>query len=375
MRPVELEHLVQFQEALDGCRFCPMCKPANEVANVVRAESYTTRSRAMILWRILHGISTWTPRIVELLFQSTLDDISEAWCVSHYPVSNYVLAARADAYEAGAAPPSVMSALQRVTEERTPDTCETLLLASEVAESGDPALAEAASRALAATGTEVDTAVLPSGALAYCLGDRALARQQADRVASAITSTGARTVVVDGPQTAWFVSRIFPALGVQMPTDVRVTTLADRLVATLPTDVERRYEGCSALVHDSRSAFLTSDRPPHPRAIQPGRVSDGDDLGTGAVYDCPRAIVDALGFSRVANAWTRGLSRSTGADAGLWLTYPHLAGSLAREKLDAARSASASHLVASSILDTVHLRNTRRDDDPRVLWLPELVAA
>lgn len=375
MTSVEHEHLAQFREALDGCRFCPMCKPANEVANLVRAESHSTRSRAMILWRVLRGISAWTPRIVELLYQSTLDDISEAWCVSHYPVSAYVLAARADAYQAGMAPPTVVKALRRETQERTPKTCETLLLASEVAETSDPELAQAALRALAATGTNADVAILPSGALAYCLGDRTLAREQANRVATTIASTGATTVIADGPQTAWLLTRIFPALDVQLPNRVLVATLADRLADMIPSDVEHRFEGSTAFVHDSRSAFLTSDRPPHPRAIQPGGSSDEVDFGIGAVYDSPRAIVDALGFARAAGTWTRGLSRSTGADAGLWLTYPGLASRLAREKLDSARSASASHLVTSSILDAVHLRSARRDDDPTVVWLPELIAS
>lgn len=374
MKAVEHEHLRLFQGALDGCRFCPMCKPANEVANLLHAESYTTRSRAMILWRILRGSSTWTPRVVELLYQSTLDDISEAWCVSHYPVSGYVLAARADAYQAGVAPSVVVNALQRAIEERTPTTtCETVLLASEVADTGDPGFAQTASRALASTGTEVDVAVLPSGALAYCLGDRAMARNQADRVATAIASTGAKTVIADGPQTAWAITRIFPLLGTRLPDGVLVTTLAERLAAAIPSDGERRFEGSTALVHDSRSAFLTSDRPPHPRAIQPGRLPDEDDLGTGTAYDSPRAIVDALGFRRVADAWTRGLSRSAGADAGLWLTYPHLAGRLARERLDSARLVSASHIITSSVLDAVHLRSVRRDDDPSIVWLPELL--
>jgi hypothetical protein len=78
-----------------------MCKPAAEVANLTQLESHTTRARTMMLWRIAEGLIEWTPCEVALVYESTLDSISEAFDVFHYPVSQYMLAARADIWEAG----------------------------------------------------------------------------------------------------------------------------------------------------------------------------------------------------------------------------------------------------------------------------------
>ncbi|RKY01203.1 MAG: hypothetical protein DRP54_04095, partial [Spirochaetes bacterium] len=71
--PIKIRTLEEYRKYLYGCRFCPMCKPASDVANVTFLESHTTRARAMMLWRILNGYSDFSERDVELLYQSTLD--------------------------------------------------------------------------------------------------------------------------------------------------------------------------------------------------------------------------------------------------------------------------------------------------------------
>ena len=83
-------------------RFSAMCKPAGEVANLTQLESQTTRGRTLIMWRVAAGHLTWGPREVELMYQSTLDSISEAFDVFHYPISRYMLDARAEIFEARA---------------------------------------------------------------------------------------------------------------------------------------------------------------------------------------------------------------------------------------------------------------------------------
>ena len=61
----------------------------------------------MLLWQIINGFAQWDRDIGQLLFESTLDSVSQEWCVNHYPVPEYILAAHADIVEAGFAPTSV----------------------------------------------------------------------------------------------------------------------------------------------------------------------------------------------------------------------------------------------------------------------------
>src|SRR4051794_8047956 len=173
--------LSRYQAGLSGCRFCPMCKVAGEVSNLTLLESHSTRARAMMLWRSRQELHSLSTRQVELLYQSTLDSISEAWCISHAPVSSYVAEARAAIFEAGLAPDSVLAALERAVPEPPPLKASILLLAGEAAELGDPEAANSAAEMLRQNRNyrDVETLVIANSALAYCLGARDIARQQA----------------------------------------------------------------------------------------------------------------------------------------------------------------------------------------------------
>ncbi len=107
-----MSRLEAHKKGLYELRFSPMCKPAAEVANLTQLESHTTRARTMMLWRITEGHLDWDEREVELLYESTLDSISEAFDVFHYPISQYMLDARADVWEAGLAPQNVKEVVE-----------------------------------------------------------------------------------------------------------------------------------------------------------------------------------------------------------------------------------------------------------------------
>lgn len=368
--------LKQYEDKLYGCRFCPMCKPAGEVANLTQFESHTTRARAMMLWRILQGAIDWTPRAVELLYQSTLDSISEAWCVSHYPVSAYVLAARAEVYAAGLAPEAVRQALAVSAPVAAGGPCGTLLLASEIAEWGDEALAAPALRALQWAGAAAQPVFAHSGALTYTLGAHDRAREQAAQVVALIRDSGARTVIADGPQTLWALRCVYPVLGIELPAGTTVVSLLEYLADALRAGelAVQNQVGGRALLHDSRTAALLADTLPLAETIQPGYVGDEAKLGTGAIYDAPRTLARALGIDALYSVWTRALSRSSGADDGLWRTYPALADGLARQRLRAARDLGAALVVTDSALHAAHLGRFAGEFDLQVRWLAELLA-
>jgi len=329
----------------------------------------------MMLWRITQGIIDWGPREVELLYESTLDSISEAFDVFHYPVSRYMLDARADVWEGGLAPGCVKDVVEASASaliDQAPNVPKgsALVLAGEIAQVGDDAFLTSLDSALQAAGVDAVDWVVPTGALAYALGAWDVAETQAERVVAGIRESGAQTIIADGPETAWALTKIYPALGVDLPDAVTVKLLSEVLDNHL-TPPER--EMGMIFVHDSRPALMMADAAPSHLAILPGYIEDESEFGKGVVYEAPRRLLDAMIGQRIYGAWTRGLAKTSGADDGLWLTYPDLAAGLAAQRLEYAKSLGATMLVTDSPLAASYLSRNAQPDDVPVRWLPEVV--
>jgi hypothetical protein len=370
-----MNRLEAHKKDLYELRYSPMCKPAGEVANLTQLESHTTRARTLMLWRIAAGHLSWGPREVEILYQSTLDSISEAFDIFHYPISRYMLDARADVWEAGLAPQHIknlVQAEQDTLQQAPPKLPEgsSLLLASELAQlTGDHYLLALRS-ALQATGMDVQIWMEKSGALAFALGAREVASQQAGNIIEGIKTSQATTLITDGPETAWAVNKILPELGLTLPEGVRVRSFNELLVEKPPRS---QRQADSVFVHDSRSAYFLANQLPGHLAVLPEVIEDEVNFGEGSVYEAPRQLLDSMGVQRVFGAWTRGLAKSCGADDGLWLTYPDLAAGLARQRLEYARNLGATSIVTSSPLCANFLAQHQGEADPAVYWLPEYI--
>ncbi len=342
-----------------------------------------------MLWRSRHEIHSLSARQVELLYQSTLDSISEAWCISHPPVSAYVAEARAAVYEAGLAPDVVLATLKRPMPESLPVKSSMLLLGGEAAELGETDAVYAAAEILRNNRNyhDVEVLVIATSALAYCLGAREIAYQQALQLVDRIAYSGATEVIADGPQALWALRRVLPVLGVSLPEGVRISSLSEKLAeeeSVAASSLSPSHNGNGALHRavpaknvfflDSRSATLVADSMASGDAIQPGFQGPESTLGTGEVFEAPRRFIDALGMKQIYNVWSRSLAKSCGADDGLWLTYPALADRLARQRLQEAKQCQADFLVTDSLLSARHLALNAECDDVRVRWLPELIA-
>jgi hypothetical protein len=112
---------------------------------------------------------------------------------------------------------------------------------------------------------------------------------------------------------------------------------------------------------------------PVAEVIQPGYVGEEAKLGGGAIFDAPRQLLDAMGMKRRYSVWSRALSKSSGADDGLFLTYPELAAAMAQARLAEAKRAGAGVLVAESLLDAIHLAQFADETGVVVTWLPVLL--
>lgn len=368
-----MSRLSAHKQALYELRFSPMCKPAAEVSNLTQIESHTPRARTMMFWRIAEGIIEWGPREVELLYQSTLDSISQAFDVFEYPISEYMLDARADVWEAGLAPERVKQAVERADGSSAAPKAENLLLAGEIAQLGDESLLAPMRTALKTAGSDASAWITPTGVLAYALGAWEVAKTQASQVVAGINESGAQMVIADGPETAWALTKIYPALGVDLPAGVTVKLLSVLLDEELRDTVSKQALG-KVLVHDSRPACLIADRMANNLAILPGYVEDEDAFGLGPVYEASRRLLDALGARRVFGTWTRSLAKTSGADDGLWLTYPQLAEGLAIQRLDYAEWLGADLVVTDSPLAASYLAKHGGNRELEIKLLAELVS-
>jgi Fe-S oxidoreductase len=372
---VTVKPLRDFRNHLYGCRFCTMCKPAGEVSNQTQLESHTTRGRALLLWRVAEYGQPWGPRDVELLYQSTLDSISQAFCVVDYAVSEYVAAARAEVYAGGLAPATVTAALQRRYLPCYPSPSDTVVLAGDAAELDDFASVSTLESLLKRTGTRASGIAAPSGVLAYALGAIDLAREQAREVIRQVIESGAVRVVADSPDTLWALRRLYPEMGVALPESVEVTSLTELLASAWAEGRLRlpNHGGQKVFFHDSRSAFQLGERSARAEAVQPGFRGPETMSGEGEIYEAPRRLLAALNLTPCYNVWSRALSRSCGADDGLWRTYPVLARDLAQARLAQVKTAGAARLVTDSLLAARWLAQAWRPGDPAVSWLPELL--
>lgn len=369
-----MSHLQPFTQELYELRFSPQAKPVGEVSNLTQLESHTTRARVIMMWRAVQGMMTWDARSVELIYQSTLDSISEAFEIQHYPISQYMLAARADIWEAGLAPQVVIDVVADTESWQTapPGSASTLLLAGEIAQLQNDSRLELLEAALRTAGIAGAAWITSTGALPYSLGAWEVARKQAAHVVAGLQSSGATTVIADGPETAWALTKIYPALGVELPATVSVKLLSELLDETLAGRVTDLGLG-PVMIHDSRPACLIAQAMNSVLAVMPGYLEEEAEFGRGAVYEAPRRLVDALGGQRLFGTFTRALAKTSGADDGLWLTYPHLAQGLAAQRLDYATRLGAKTIVTDSPLAAAYLTANQNERKLKIKLLAELL--
>ena len=373
---MSLKPLKEYETQLYGCRFCPMCKPASEVGGVTAQESHSTRGRALMLWRIAKGLGNYSPRDAEIIYQSTLDSISESWCVNHYTVSEHILAARRELVEKGLVPKPVEAALDRTMLQGKLPAEDTVLLAAEIAELGEESYLDNALKALNAVGVKAGGFLAPVGTLAYALGDSKQARKQAENVCNQLVDGGVKKVITDGPQTLASLQAMFPRLGVELPQTVKISSLSIVLGNAVAggTTSYILSEGTKVFWQDSRSLFALAEELAGDQVLQPSWSKEECYSGSGKVYDLPRELLDYLGLKRVFSVWSKTLSKSSGADDGLWLTYPSLASRLAEQRLSHCLERGASLLLTESPLDAWWLKKVaeNKKNCPQIFWLPEI---
>lgn len=368
--------LPDFRSHVAALRFCPMLAPAGEVAAVSECDGHMLRARIVLLWRALDRGCALDRRSSELLFQSTLDSISQAYDPYHAPVWNIMRAARADAVATGGVPEPVAAALAELAKFTAPSVpqAKRIILLGEIALFGGDSHGKSLADALRAAG-HGDAAPWPAltGATALALGDRELARRQAEAIAGGLANSAVEEVICDSPETFWALSSMFADLEVKLPDTVRVS-LFSRLLAD--SGIAPRKSKGTVYVHDSRASYLLRQGEADPVTLKPGfrwePEAREEFCGTGAVYEHVRVVADIAYDRREWGLWTRGLAKSCGSDDGLWMSYPEIARKLALARLDDVVELKADVIVTDSPLAAWWLEKNRQPIHPAVAWLPEL---
>ncbi len=96
-----------FQDTINACRFCFMCRHLSAVGNVTFRESDTPRGRALMTGKMQQNIRDLHPDYIDAFYRAELSAANRFHCVSHYDEAGLILAARRDIVEAGLAPEKV----------------------------------------------------------------------------------------------------------------------------------------------------------------------------------------------------------------------------------------------------------------------------
>jgi Fe-S oxidoreductase len=321
----------------------------------------------MTIWRVSNEIKDYTDRDVELMYETNLDSVSEAFCVDHYPVSEYLLAARQDIVKAGRAPTYVKSFEERDQKIQTRVNGDTTIISCEAA---DFAYDAGFDRVLKiADKLKVGVIQGYSGVSVYALGLEDKAKELAQGLVKTIADAKVKILLADGPETYYALTKLYGEMGVSLPEGVEVKMLSAFADQGNPNSM---IAGKKVFFHDVRASYKLADTQPDEKVIMPDFFGPEELLGVGEVYDAPRKIIKNMGANMVFSVWSRAMARSFGMDDGMFLVLPKLAQKLAKRRMSEIVGLGAEYIVTDSLATVVFLETIGINNVP-VVWLPELL--
>jgi len=330
-----------YNKYLVGCRFCPMCKPFGEVSNITKDETHSTRVRGMLLWQIANEKTKWDDATIKLIFESTLDSVSQAFCVNHYPVPEYMVAARMDIVEANLEPecvrlyePAISQSIDKSVQAFSNPDAEVLFYPGDALSANYGASTNAITQVLsrAEVSVKLPDRLSDCGGLAYCLGKIDQARECANNVTADFS--GCNDILVDGPMSYWMLTKIYPELGINLPENTKIKMVTDTLN-------ELQEQNKLANTENTANIYLLGSE--FSRLTEPG-------------YAPFRKLMKSLSKSVIESYDGLELAEGSGAGGGLHITSPHLAKAVSEQRVLEAIAAGAEWLVCDSPLDNAHLK-------------------
>lgn len=112
--------VTNYEQVLNGCRFCLMCRHICTVGNATHQEGNTPRGRALNLFAARKGIIQEDQALSQLLYECCQCGLCQEWCASRYDHPGLVGSARRQFGRDGNVPPRVAEIRESVMRFQTP---------------------------------------------------------------------------------------------------------------------------------------------------------------------------------------------------------------------------------------------------------------
>jgi Fe-S oxidoreductase len=239
----------QYNETIQMCRFCLMCRHACTVGNVTQNDCNLPRGKALLLFAIQMELAEWDERAVQIMYQCTNCHLCREWCVPGWDIAPALIAARGDLVQLGLDPPAARQVRERFRKSGNlygepstltaelrheldlPEKAEILYYAGCTTAHRQPEMARAALRLIQACGasfTLLDDEPCCAEPL-WVLGYQDEARALANRTIKAIHDSGARLVVSSSPTCIETFRHAYREWGVDVPPDVQFLHISEYL--------------------------------------------------------------------------------------------------------------------------------------------------
>lgn len=239
----------QYNETINACRTCLMCRHACTVGNVTQCDSNIPRGKALLLFAEQMDLIDWNERAVDVVYQCTNCHLCREWCAKGWDIAPVMLAARADLVEMGLEPQAAKEIKDRFEKYRNQygeissklsewkitipksEKASVLYFAGCTAAYRTPEIVKSAVALMRSCGT--DFTLLdeePScGEPLYVLGYRKEAKALAEDTIEKILATGVKTVVSSSPTCVDTFRHGYREWGVEVPDDIRFIHISEYL--------------------------------------------------------------------------------------------------------------------------------------------------
>ena len=221
-------NIEKFEDAIQNCRFCFMCRHLSAIGNVRFTETDTPRVRAAMIY----GLRTGTNKLededfVETLYRQDLSACCRYHCVNHFDENGLAIAMRQDVVEAGKEPEKVRKLAMKLcnnVEVKASGKGKVALLLDAATAKDKAEVAALAKLMKAAAGDYVTVFCDEIGKTLKVLGYVANAKEIAANFAEAINKEDIKELVVPNPALYDALVNDYPEWGITLNATVFCTS-------------------------------------------------------------------------------------------------------------------------------------------------------
>lgn len=251
-------NILKYNDAIKNCRYCFMCRHLSGIGNVTFNEADTPRVRAVAMYTISNNPEELANAdFIRNMYDSDLSKACTYHCVSHYPETELVLAARRDIVEAGLAPANV----RELADEFEAGAKWTVKGSGDVLYFEDkytretPGIAKNFTKLTGGKFRTVSGGCI--GKALYVLGYAERSKAVAEKFAAFVNKTGAKTLVVSNPAAYDMLINVYQEFGVKLK--VKVMHSSEYICG-----LKLKFKKPKSAVYYLESDFLKNYAPDYP---------------------------------------------------------------------------------------------------------------